>query len=100
MCQLVFYPKYMIVEWFAWKGGHRIRNNTSTMGTCKSELIFNRVVVSRKADNDLWKKAKKEEVELDEDAVKDAQDKLDKCKRIQSLKDRIKDIRDEGKKVQ
>ena len=34
--------------------------------------------------------------DIKEDAVKAAQDKLDKAKRIQSLKDRIKDIRDEG----
>ena len=139
----------------AWKGGHR-------PGTTPQQWALARVNSfltgggARKADNDLWQKAKKEEVELDEakevlsrfrddklkqsimnlakqkglkvkdmgdkievsgngrkvmdltlavqkqdvkineDAVKAAQDKLDKAKRIQSLKDRIKDIRDEG----
>ena len=139
----------------AWKTGHR-------PGTTPQQWALARVNSfltgggARKADNDLWKKAKKEEVELDEakevlsrfrddklkqsvmnlakqkglkvkdmgdkievsgngrkvmdltlavqkqdvkineDAVKSAQMKLDKAKKIQDLKDKIKDIRDEG----
>ena len=69
VCQLVFYPKYMIVEWLHGK----VDINPGTTPQQWALARVNSFLTgggARKADNDLWQKAKKEEVELDEDAVK------------------------------